>query len=34
MMARFQLQKQISGRDPQGIWREDELIGGQAPVVM
>jgi hypothetical protein len=23
----------ISGRDPQGSWRQDELIGGKPPVV-
>jgi hypothetical protein len=23
----------ISGRDPQGAWRQDELIGGKLPVV-
>jgi hypothetical protein len=23
----------ISGRDPQGAWRQDELIGGKPPVV-
>jgi hypothetical protein len=27
------LQKEISGRDPQGAWRQDELNGGKPPVV-
>jgi hypothetical protein len=25
--------EKISGRDPQGAWRQDELIGGKQPVV-
>jgi hypothetical protein len=25
--------KKISGRGPQGPWRQDELIGGKLPVV-
>jgi hypothetical protein len=25
--------KKISGREPQGAWREDEVIGGKPPVV-
>jgi hypothetical protein len=25
--------KKISGRDAQGDWRQDELIGGKPPVV-
>jgi hypothetical protein len=25
--------KKKSGRDPQGAWRQDELIGGKPPVV-
>jgi hypothetical protein len=25
--------KKISGRDPQGAWRQDELIDGKLPVV-
>jgi hypothetical protein len=35
MTARVQLQKQqkCSGREPQGDWRQDELIGGKPPVV-
>jgi hypothetical protein len=32
MIARFQLKK-ICGREPQGVWRHDELIGGKPPVV-
>jgi hypothetical protein len=28
------IEKQISGREPQGAWRQDELIGGKPPVVM
>jgi hypothetical protein len=27
------VEKKISDRDPQGAWREDELIGGKPPVV-
>jgi hypothetical protein len=27
------VEKKISGRDPQGAWRQDELIGGKPPVV-
>ena len=30
--ARGQLEK-ISGRDPQGAWRQDELIGGKPQIV-
>jgi hypothetical protein len=33
MTARIQLQKKISRREPQGAWRQDELIGGKPPVV-
>jgi hypothetical protein len=36
MTARVHLQKKkntISGREPQGAWRQDELIGGKPPVV-
>jgi hypothetical protein len=36
MTARVQLQKKkkkISGRQPQGAWRQNELIGGKPPVV-
>jgi hypothetical protein len=34
MTARVQLQKKkISGREPEGTWRQDELIGGKMPVV-
>jgi hypothetical protein len=25
--------KKISGRDPQGSWRQDELLDGKPPVV-
>jgi hypothetical protein len=25
--------EKISGRDPQGAWRQDELIGGKTPAV-
>jgi hypothetical protein len=25
--------EKISGRNPQGAWRQDELIGGEPPVV-
>jgi hypothetical protein len=32
MTAEVQLQKKISGRDPQGAWRQDELIGSKPPV--
>jgi hypothetical protein len=27
------VEKEISGREPQGAWRQDELIGGKPPVV-
>jgi hypothetical protein len=33
LTARVQLQKKISDRGSQGIWRRDELIGGKQPVV-
>jgi hypothetical protein len=33
MTATVQLQKKISGGDPQGAWRQDELIGGKPPAV-
>jgi hypothetical protein len=26
-------EKKISGREPQGTWSQDELIGGKPPVV-
>jgi hypothetical protein len=32
MTTRVQLKK-ISGRDPQGAWRQDALTGGKQPVV-
>jgi hypothetical protein len=36
MTARIQLKEEtnnISDREPQGAWREDELIGDKPPVV-
>jgi hypothetical protein len=33
MTARDQMKKQNSGREPQGAWRQDELMGGKPPVV-
>jgi hypothetical protein len=34
MTARVQFQKQkISGRDPQGAWHQDEMIGGKPAVI-
>jgi hypothetical protein len=27
------VEKEISGRDPQGAWRQDELMGGKPPGV-
>jgi hypothetical protein len=33
MATRVLLQKKKSGRDPQGAWRQDQLIGGKQPVV-
>jgi hypothetical protein len=27
------VEKRISGREPQGAWRQDEVIGGKQPVV-
>jgi hypothetical protein len=33
MTASVQLQKKISGRESQGAWRQQELIGGKPPVV-
>jgi hypothetical protein len=32
MTARVHLEK-ISGREPQGAWRQDELIDGKPPVI-
>jgi hypothetical protein len=32
MIAMLQLKK-ISGREPQGAWHQDELIGGKPPVI-
>jgi hypothetical protein len=33
MTASVELKEKISGREPQGAWRQDELIGGKPPVV-
>jgi hypothetical protein len=33
MIIKVPLQKKISGRDPQGAWGQDELIGGKLPVI-
>jgi hypothetical protein len=33
MIARVQSQKKRPGRDFQGAWPQDELIGGKPPVV-
>jgi hypothetical protein len=33
MTAKVQLKKIISGRDPQGAWRQEEVIGGKPPVI-
>jgi hypothetical protein len=27
------VEKRLSGRESQGVWRQDELIGGKPPVV-
>jgi hypothetical protein len=27
------VEKTISGREPQGSWRQNELIGGKPPIV-
>jgi hypothetical protein len=32
MAARVQL-REISGRDPRGVWRQDELIGSKLSIV-
>jgi hypothetical protein len=29
----YYLKETISGREPQRVWRQDELIGGKPPVV-
>jgi hypothetical protein len=29
MAATVQLKKKVSGRESQGVWRQDELIGGK-----
>jgi hypothetical protein len=34
MTARIQLKKkEISGHEPQGSWRQEELIGGKPPIM-
>jgi hypothetical protein len=33
MAARVQFEEKISGRESQGAWRQEELIGGKPPVV-
>jgi hypothetical protein len=33
MKTSIQLENKITGRDPQGAWRQDELIGGKPAVV-
>jgi hypothetical protein len=33
MIASVQLEKKNPGHDPQGAWRQDELIGGKPEVV-
>jgi hypothetical protein len=34
MIARIQLKKEnVDGRESQGAWRQDKLIGGTPPVV-
>jgi hypothetical protein len=34
MTAKSSVEKnKISGRDPQGVWRQNELIGGKPQVV-
>jgi hypothetical protein len=30
---KVQLQKKIFDRDPQGVWRQDELVGNKPPVI-
>jgi hypothetical protein len=32
MTAKVQLKNKIFGRESQGAWRQDELIGGKPPV--
>jgi hypothetical protein len=34
MISGVQMKKEIAGRDSQGAWRQDEVIGGKPPVVM
>jgi hypothetical protein len=33
MIARVQLKKKIPGRERQGAWGQDELIGGKTPAI-
>jgi hypothetical protein len=33
MTTSVQLENEITGRGSQGVWREDEVIGGKLPVV-
>jgi hypothetical protein len=33
MKAKGSVEKEISGLEPQGAWRQDELIGCKPPVV-
>jgi hypothetical protein len=33
MTAKVQLKKKISGRESQGTWNQDELIGDKLPLV-
>jgi hypothetical protein len=33
MTARAQLQKKKTGREPQGVWRQDEVLGDKPPAV-
>jgi hypothetical protein len=33
IIANVQLEKENNGRGSQGVWRQDELIGGKPPVV-
>jgi hypothetical protein len=33
MTASVQLEKKIAGRESQGAWHQEELIGGKPPIV-
>jgi hypothetical protein len=33
MTASVELKKKIAGCDTQGVWRQDDLIGGTPPIV-